>query len=84
MARIRKTETPEIISHMNQYSNTQQTESKLEERLRALEVRSHTPCGGNSKDLSNLPPLASGKTADIYTRIKALEDRLEALIKKLS
>ena len=61
--------------------------SEIEKRLSQLEKISHKPCGGASNekvDLSDLPQLPPRKTTDIYNRVTAIENKLEALIEKLS
>lgn len=70
------------------HQHSDDAQAKVEERLSALEAKAHTPCGGGTKsaklDLSNLPPLPERKKSDLFARVRSLEDRLEALIEKLS
>lgn len=78
----RKRVTSETGAYMSQY------DQEIEKRLAALESQAHTPCGGGatsaSIDAAGLPPLPPRKTSDLYDRVSALENRLEALIAKLS
>lgn len=77
----RKRVTSETGAYMSQY------DQEIEKRLAALEAQSHTPCGGASSasiDTTAIPALPERKTSDLYQRVAALENRLEALIAQLS
>lgn len=78
----RKRVTSETGAYMSQY------DQEIEKRLAALEAQSHTPCGGGASsasiDTTAIPALPERKTSDLYQRVAALENRLEALIAQLS
>jgi len=61
---------------------------EVEARLKALEEQAHVPCtsgdGAAKVEASDLPSLPPRKTSNLFERVKGLEDRLEALIEKLS
>lgn len=65
MARTRKEATSDSGAYMSQY------DQEVEVRLKSLEEKAHTPCGGG------------GANADLLKRIEALESAL-AHIKKTS
>lgn len=72
---------------LQQVSSSTSNLTEIEKRLSQLEKISHKPCGGSSNekiDLSGLPELPPRKTTDINTRVTAIENKLEALIEKLS
>lgn len=66
MARTRKEATSESGAYMSQY------DQEVEVRLKALEEKAHTPCGGGG-----------GGNAELLKRIEALESAL-GHIKKTS
>ena len=78
----RKRVTSETGAYMSQY------DQEIEKRLASLESQAHKPCGGGatsaSIDTTGIPALPERKSSDLYQRVTALENRLEALIAKLS